>query len=232
MENDFLTQDAEFETEDEIFAETEDDMFFEDGGKEKSEEEEKEVLYEVQTESEKRSFTIDELKENAKKGMEYEKIKESYDKLKKSPVMEMINSMAQKSNMSAYEFVLNLQQRENEEKAAELMDRGVPEKEARRLIELEQNQTRILEKQKQSEPFDEFIRQYPDVRGEDIDKSVWEEFSRTGDLAGAYARFENRQLKTKIEMMERNGQNKKKSIGETAGTATAVYDAFLQGLMD
>jgi len=72
-----------------------------------------------------------------------------------------------------------------------------------------------------------FVKAYPGVKAEDIPKEVWEDCFRTGDLTGAYARWENRKLKTENEQLKQNQKNKERSTGSrrSAG-ATTPKDAF------
>lgn len=75
-----------------------------------------------------------------------------------------------------------------------------------------------------------FVKAYPGVKAEDIPKEVWEDCFRTGDLAGAYARWENRKLKAENEQLKQNQKNKERSTGSrrSAG-ATSPKDAFDEG---
>lgn len=196
------------------------------------EEKKEDELYTIEYGSDKKSFTLDELKESAEKGLKYDHIKAEYDKLKNSPALSIINSMAKQNNQSAYEFAFEIARQKREQKEAELILRGVPQREAKRLCELEEENQRQIIKKEADRPFDEFVRQFPDVRAEDIDKSVWEEFKRTNDLTAAYAKFENRHLKSQIEMLKQNNENKKRSIGAAESSANAMHDAFLEGLFE
>lgn len=229
MENNFETEN-EFSVEaneaEECFA-SEDNLLEAEQTKE-----EKEQLYNVTFDGKEQLLTMNELVENAQKGLGYDKISEDYEKLKSSPVLAAIEQMAKNNQMSAIDYVNVLLKREEEKKVVELMDKGVPQNEARRLCELEKMSKALEAKELEKKPFEEFVEKYPNVCGEEIDKSVWEEFAKTNDLVGAYARFENRQLKTKIEMMERNGANRQKSIGEAESAASAVHDSFLEGLYE
>lgn len=72
-----------------------------------------------------------------------------------------------------------------------------------------------------------FIEAYPGVKGDEIPDEVWQESFKTGDLVGAYARYENRVLKERLDKFEQNQKNKDRSTGsrKTAGSSK-VKDAI------
>lgn len=72
-----------------------------------------------------------------------------------------------------------------------------------------------------------FMDAYPGVKGDEIPQEVWDEGFRTGDLAGAYGRYENRQLRKEIETLKQNEKNRARSTGsrKSAG-APKGKDAF------
>lgn len=75
--------------------------------------------------------------------------------------------------------------------------------------------------------FQAFVEEFPDVKADTIPGEVWQECRRTGDLAGAYRRYENNRLKAEIEALRQNQKNKERSTGSrrTSGAATQK-DAF------
>lgn len=88
-------------------------------------------------------------------------------------------------------------------------------------------------KQKNQEMFNRFISAYPDVKGTDIPKSVWDECAKSGDLVAAYAKYEKKQLEDRIAVLERNKKNAERSIGSVRSTGTSKQlDAFDEGWND
>lgn len=79
-----------------------------------------------------------------------------------------------------------------------------------------------------------FAMARPDVKAENIPGEVWQEFRSSGDLLGAYTRYENAQLRQRISALEQNQRNRERSAGSrrTAGAAQlkdifdAAWDAF------
>lgn len=76
-----------------------------------------------------------------------------------------------------------------------------------------------------------FLETYPEVKAESIPQDVWQDsFAHGGDLTGAYARWENKQLKAQLAQMKQAQQNKTRSTGsrKTAGAAVSK-DSFDEG---
>lgn len=65
-----------------------------------------------------------------------------------------------------------------------------------------------------------FISVYPEVKPTDIPKEVWDEVEKSGDLVGAYTRYENNKLKAEITALKQNNKNAARSTGslKTAGS--------------
>lgn len=75
---------------------------------------------------------------------------------------------------------------------------------------------------KRDKSIKEFVTIYPGVDPKSIPQKVWDEVSRTGDLLGAYTRYENEELKAQIAAMKNNEKNSKRSTGsmKTAGSGS------------
>lgn len=89
-----------------------------------------------------------------------------------------------------------------------------------------ETQQSVAEAKRQDE-FIAFAQEYPDVKPETIPKEVWEEFNKGKSLVGAYSRYENKQLREKLDAMEQNNKNRERSTGsrDSAGTGKQK-DAF------
>lgn len=84
--------------------------------------------------------------------------------------------------------------------------------------------------QKNREMLNRFIAAYPEVKGDSIPKSVWEESKKTGDLVAAYAKHEKKQLEEQIAVLRQNKKNAERSIGSVRSTgASKARDAFDEG---
>lgn len=86
------------------------------------------------------------------------------------------------------------------------------------------------EKQRTQDMITRFISAYPDVKGDDIPKDVWDESAKSGDLVAAYAKYERKQLQERIAVLEQNKKNTERSIGSVRSTGAAkTPDAFDEG---
>lgn len=187
-------------------------------------------LYTVKYNGEEKSLTLDELKTNAQKGLNYDRIKEKFDRLKSSPAIKALGAMAKENNMGVEEYAQKIIEMGDKKREEEFVRMGVSESEAKKIVRLEALERERLFEKEANRPFDDFVSQYPEVDPKDIDRSVWEEFAETNNLVAAYAKFENRELKNKLKMMEQNSLNKERSIGSAKSNSAAFHDAFLEGL--
>lgn len=86
---------------------------------------------------------------------------------------------------------------------------------------------------------DDFIKAYPDVKAEDIPKSVWDETRRTGNLVAAYARYETQQLKDAnkklqeaLDAEKQNAKNRERSAGSAKSAGAKSTKSLIQELWD
>ena len=92
------------------------------------------------------------------------------------------------------------------------------------------------EKSQQEVP--KFLKEYPDVRAEDIPKEVWDDMkTNDGDLLGSYQRYENKKLKDEIKALKKDlegAKQQKKNTARSTGSTKSVgssagRDAFDEG---
>lgn len=84
-----------------------------------------------------------------------------------------------------------------------------------------------------------FVDQYPDVKAEDIPQSVWDEVKKTGDLAGAYAKYEASKkdsriaaLEAEINTLKQNEKNAKRSAGSSSSSGKTNAKSMIQSLWE
>lgn len=96
--------------------------------------------------------------------------------------------------------------------------------------EAQQQTAKDTAEQKNRDMLNRFIAAYPEVKGEDIPKSVWDESRKTGDLVAAYAKHERKQLEAQIATLKQNKKNSERSIGSVRSTGSSTKkDAFDEG---
>ena len=60
---------------------------------------------------------------------------------------------------------------------------------------------------------DEFLERYPEVNAEEIPKAVWQRFLQGESLSLAYAMHENTLLKSRLEQLSRQEDNRRRTPG-------------------
>ena len=187
--------------------------------------------YSVKYNGKEMSLTLDELKTNAQKGLNYDHVKGELENIKKSPMMSVLEKLSAQKNMTKEEFVMSLQENLVSARCDSLMKMGLNSAEAKKIAMLEaKDASQRLEKEK-DKPYMEFAKKFPDVKPEDIPHAVWQEFENTGSLVGAYMNYENKRLTEKISMLEKNSDNFQRFIGKTQSDSKASGDPFLEGLL-
>lgn len=205
-----------------------------DGNSGANEPERHEIVYNGQ----KLSLTLDELKTNAQKGMNYDHVHKELMDLRNSPALGVIEKYARKSGMTTEQYVQHLQQLDEAQRVNQMTGEGVPEAIAKRLIELEDKDKARSEKEaaeqkraNETAQYNKFLREYPDVKAADIPEEVWQRFRDGMDLTASYAIYENKSLKNQVQQFKQNETNKQKSVGSVKGDSSETNsDAFLEGL--
>jgi hypothetical protein len=155
-----------------------------------------------------------------------------------SPAFALIKRHAEMNNMSVDQYIIAVEQQEQEEKALALArQQNIPPHVAKYLQELENDKAKIKreqetqqEKQKQ---YREFFDEYPSVKPEEIPSNVWAEVNRGVPLVYAYAKHDN---KVKAELLAKlqkgqsvqrsndlNNQNSPQAVSESTGKAPAYF---------
>lgn len=201
---------------------------------------------------EDKQVSLEELTALAQKGMDYDHVRQERDELRGKPGMPedyaqlqakagYLQEVAELAGGSVEQLVLRT-------RAQKMMqaDSSLSEGDAilRAKAEYDSAMTPKAEAAQEAQPADaaaaeaeaqahlrQFLETYPDVKAEEIPQEVWQDsFAHGGDLTGAYARYENRKLKTEIAQLKQSQQNKTRSTGsrKTAGAA-ASKDPFDEG---
>lgn len=84
-----------------------------------------------------------------------------------------------------------------------------------------------------------FVERYPNVKAEDIPESVWAETRQTGDLVGAYAKYENQKLTDRIASLEneintlkQNSKNAARSPGSSSSSGKMSAKSLIEQLWE
>ena len=207
-----------------------------DGGSAK---EPPEPVYTVSFLGEQRELPVSELITAAQKGLNYDHVKSEREALREQSgayqnAYAVMEQMAQASGMTLDEYAAFCGKTLEENRLREQLDRGVPEDVAKRLLELEQNESRRAgeEQQRQQQEaqraqYAELLREYPDLK--ELPDEVAASIAGGERPLAAYRAYELRQLKSELSALKKAEENKRKSTGSLQGDAPEVVDDFLFG---
>lgn len=177
-------------------------------------------------------LTLDELKINAQKGLNYDHVKNEYDILRAQPGARELLNDARESGLSSKAYLSQQKMRDKRSRMEELMSRGVDEKTADYVTELENRLESERLNAESKKPFYEFVKRYPNINPEDISAEVWQKFHEGMDLIAAYAICENEKLRNEAQMRRQNDDTLARSVGSASGSVPDyVPDSFLEGLL-
>lgn len=241
----------EEETEDDETEETAETE--EDNKEEEPKEEAKETdqFFELKYMGETKKINSNDIVPLAQKGMDYDRIRAERDELKSGKsrldeLEEVMKDAAEITGLTQEEFIDNIRARAiqakaekdgkpiTEEEAAKqaksLRETKAKEKAAESKAD-KQTADEQAEKEKSRASIQKFMELYPNVKAQDIPQEVWEEAGKTGDLAGAYTRYENKRLKAELEAERQNKKNKERSTGPRRSTGKSE-DKWFEGWAD
>lgn len=72
--------------------------------------------------------------------------------------------------------------------------------------------------------YTQFLEAYPDIKPADIPSEVWETANREGNLLSAYRQHEVNKLRSELEALKKNAENRKSAVGSavTDGDAAEI----------
>ena len=199
--------------------------------------------------------SIDDVVNNYQKGLNYDKLQEKLSNLENSRAMSYITNKAQELGMSVDEYMEQVeeyekeqQQQREQEKLEDMIANGVPEDVAKEVIatsqlrkelqaeknKLEQEKKEKEDKESKDKEYADFIKEFPDVKPEDIPKEVFED-AENSSLREAYMKYQLEEQRKQIEILKKQNENKSSSVGSTTefgGKESKSSDPFLAGFDD
>lgn len=181
---------------------------------------------------EDKEVSLDEMRELAEKGMNYDHVKEDRDKLRNYEGF--LKELADSGEITVEELIDSTRARLLVQKA-EAKGETLSQEEALEQVRSQNKKEskpapEKTEEEKRQDAIHRFIALYPGVKSEDIPQSVWDEAERMGDLIGPYQKYESQKLRDEIAQLKQNTKNRERSTGSrrTVG-ATTPRDAFDEG---
>lgn len=196
--------------------------------------------------------SIDDVVSNYQKGLNYDKLQERLTNLENSKAMSYIKNKAEELGMSIDDYMEQVEQYEQDqqkqreqEELEEMIANGVPEDVAKEVVatsqlrkELQQEKNRLerekeerLKQESKDKEYADFIKEFPDVKAEDIPKDVFLN-AENSSLREAYMKYQLEEQRKQIEILKKNNENSKHTVGSTterAGVESKTTDPFLIG---
>ena len=222
-----------------------------EGGEERPKEDQKEELYEVKHLEETKQLTLEQLKEHASKGMDYDRIRQWADQLaqenesltsyrqQNEGILSILDSMAQSMNMEIPAFLVSM--RTNLLMTDTGMNREAAQKMAQSEVQAaaqaynDAKEQAAANAQKQAEfqarvtaDVKSFRALYPDVTVQAAMEipSVQEAMLNGSTLVDAYTRYQNEQLKRENQRLQ---QEKQAAEQNNANRSRAIGSARTSG---
>lgn len=168
--------------------------------------------------------------ELAQKGMNYEKaVERAKQEARDSYIAEQGYEWNGKpiTTESEYREALReqelLEQYQSQDVPDEVIYELIENKKFREKYETEKQQQELQTKQQMD--FQNFLEAYPDVKPDSIPVNVWQEVEQGKSLVDAYMKHENRLLKQKLNIEQKNQENAGASIGsiKSDGNSSTFY---------
>ena len=203
---------------------------------------------------EERSVGRDEVVVLAQKGMDYDRIRGQRDKYQAAwdflgelaearggdgELEDRIYSLMDETR--ARTMMARAEAKGEELAPAEAATRAINQRLKYKPADAEEAKYAVTEEQraeKGQQEITRFLKEYPDVKAEEIPKEVWDDVNRNdGDLLGAYQRYENRLLKDELKKLkedyaaaQQQKKNKERSTGSTKSVGSSkAKDPFEEG---
>jgi hypothetical protein len=196
--------------------------------------------------------SIDDVVSNYQKGLNYDKLVEKLNNLEHSKAMSYITNKATELGMSVDDYMEQVENYEKEqekqreqERLEEMISSGVPEDVAKEVIatsqlrkelqaeknQLEKEKKAREDKESKDKEYEDFIKEFPDVKAEDIPKDVFLN-AENSSLREAYMKYQLEEQKKQIEILKKQNENKSSSVGSTTEFGrkeNKATDPFLEG---
>jgi hypothetical protein len=200
--------------------------------------------------------SLEDLIENYQKGLNYDKKLQELDNLQNSKLEKYAKTKADELGITVDEYMDRVEQYERDQEKAqeqarieEFINNGVPEDVAKEVIagaqvrkqlqkelnELKAEREEARKEAEKNKEYEDFIKEFPDVKVDSIPKEVFEEAEHSG-LSNAYMKWQLKELQNQLSIAKQNEKNKKTSVGGVTDTGPTNEkhdkDPFLEGFLD
>lgn len=186
---------------------------------------------------EEKEYSLDDVVPLAQKGLNYDKLQEKFNAIQANPALSKYSKVQEISSLLGYqsddELLDDLYKTYYNNTAKE---EGLTPEQVKKEHELNQKEkvvnAKVLEeqkKQKDTEMYIRFMDKFPNIKTEDIKPETWAEVHGGMDLTAAYIEQRNKELESKVKILEQNNKNTKKApVGSvtTHGDTQTNVDPF------
>ena len=184
------------------------------------------------------ALTLDELKTNAQKGLNYDHVKDERDKFQAG--YNILEQYAEMYGVSVDDYISSLSGELSDAQARKYAEENnVSENGAKTILELQKKLAKYENSEKQADrkedtrtEFHNFLSSNPSVDPSKLPQEFFTNYINEGmSFEMAFAKIENKQLKEQLAALQKNEENKQKAVGSAKSEANNVStDAFLEGL--
>ena len=196
---------------------------------------------------EEQEISLDEARELAQKGKNYDKLQEKLQQLENDPARTLVEQLAQEQGMEVSEFITAYQQWQEQAKLEQLTQQNIPEDVAKEILESrkEREARKQQEKQQQEEAkknaeAQDFFKYFSEVNGREfmpnqdkIPPEVFEMNAQGVPLKFAYMQHHNNQLQQQLKVLKQNKTNEQRApiqgVTSHGSQEVAAEDDFLKG---
>jgi hypothetical protein len=183
------------------------------------------LRFKVKYNREEQELGYDEAVPLIQKGMNYDKVQQRIQELESDPRLSFVEELAQEQGMEVNEFLETVRSAREEQKLNELVQQNIPEEYAREILEnkkfreqMKAEQQQKAEEEKKNAEFGEFFDYFRQANNRDYDPSkdqlpegVLQAHEQGIPLKFAYMQHENTQLRSQLQTLKQNEQNKQRA---------------------
>ena len=192
-----------------------------------------EPTYKVKFYGQERELPVSELVRMAQKGMDYDNVRQRADAA--APVMALMQQYAAASGMSLEQYLHVAQQGIAKAQAKPMIDKGMPEAEAKELVALRADKARreaqeraAAQREAKIGPYMQLLQAYPEImKTGTLPQAVRERIDAGEPPLAAYRAYKLDELTAQMAAQRQAEKNKAAAPGSAAGTGAEKQDPFL-----
>jgi hypothetical protein len=195
-----------------------------EGGESAGEQPKADQLFELKHLDEVRSVTLDDMRVLAQKGMDYDRIRERADSVKRYE--DFLKEMADGQDVESFMDTVRARKLAGKDGIDETtaLERVKLNREREELNAQKESEKPDPETERRQKSYVEFKTKFPALNSSDIPDEVWAAHQKGDSLTVAYLDYQNKSLNEKVKALEQNQKNKERTTGslKSDGAAKAL----------